>query len=123
MIDGETVVCSVTEPISLLARNEWRGLVALPEILAAFILPNDPAVMTILGRASELLRESTGRTALTGYQDKSRKRTWEQVAAIYKAIGGLSIRYINPPASFENSGQKVRFPSDISPNSSGPAWI
>ena len=47
VIDGETVVVSVTEPISLLARNEWCGLVALPEILAAFILPNDPAVMTI----------------------------------------------------------------------------
>lgn len=113
VIDGETVVVSVTEPISLLARNEWCGLVALPEILAAFILPNDPAVMTILGRASELLRDSTGRAAFNGYQDKSRKRAWEQVAAVYKAIGGLSIRYINPPASFENSGQKVRFPSDI----------
>jgi very-short-patch-repair endonuclease len=113
VIDGETVMVSVTEPISLLARNEWCGLVALPEILAAFILPNDPAVMTILGRASELLRESTGRDALNGYQDKSRKRAWEQVAAIYKAISGLGIRYINPPASFENSGQKVRFPSDI----------
>ena len=113
VIDGENVVVSVTEPISLLARNEWCGLVALPEILAAFILPNDPAVMTILGRASELLRESTGRAAFNGYQDKSRKRAWEQVAAIYKAIGGLGIRYINPPASFENSGQKVRFPSDI----------
>ena len=113
VIDGVNVVISVTEPISLLARNEWCGLVALPEILAAFILPNDPAVMTILGRASELLRESTGRDGLNGYQDKSRKRAWEQVAAIYKAIGGLGIRYINPPASFENSGQKVRFPSDI----------
>ena len=113
VIDGENVVVSVTEPISLLARNEWCGLVALPEILAAFILPNDPAVMTILGRASELLRDSTGRAAFNGYQDKSRKRAWEQVAAIYKAIGGMGIRYINPPASFENSGQKVRFPSDI----------
>jgi hypothetical protein len=113
VIDGENVVVSVTEPISLLARNEWCGLVALPEILAAFILPNDSAVMTILGRASELLRESTGRDSLNGYQDKSRQRAWEQVAAIYKAIGGVGIRYINPPASFEKSGQKVRFPSDI----------
>ena len=46
VIEGENVVVSVTELISLLARNEWCGLVALPEILAAFILPNDPAVMT-----------------------------------------------------------------------------
>ncbi|MCB1129745.1 MAG: hypothetical protein KDN05_01355 [Verrucomicrobiae bacterium] len=113
MVEGGEVVQAITEAISLLARNEWCGLVALPEILAAFVLPNDPAVMTILGRASDVLREATGRSELNGYQDKSHKRAWEQVAAIYKAIGEMGIRYINPPASFENSGQKVRFPSEI----------
>ncbi|MEO6994613.1 MAG: DUF4011 domain-containing protein [Lacunisphaera sp.] len=113
VVENETVLCSRTDPISLLARNEWCGLVSLPEILAAFILPNDPAVMTILDRASEILRESTGRAALNGYQDKNRKRAWEQIAALYKAVGELGIRYINPPASFETTGQKVRFPSDI----------
>ncbi|MSR64484.1 MAG: DUF4011 domain-containing protein [Verrucomicrobiae bacterium] len=110
---GETVLCSKTELISLLARNEWCGLVSLPEILAAFVLPNDPAIMTILSRASKILGEHTGRSALNGYQDKSRKRAWEQVAAIYKAIAELGLRYISPPASFENTGQKLRFPSDM----------
>ena len=74
VVDGDSIVCSRTESISLLARNEWCGLVSLPEILAAFILPNDTAVMTILNRAAELLREHTGRSAFNGYQDKSRKR-------------------------------------------------
>jgi very-short-patch-repair endonuclease len=113
MLEEGGVVQSITEPISLLARNEWCGLVALPEILAAFVLPNDPAVMTILGRASDILKEATGRSGLNGYQDKNRKHVWEQAAAIYKAIGELGIRYINPPASFESTGQKVRFPSEI----------
>ena len=113
VVAGDEVLCSRTEAVSLLARNEWCGLVSLPEILAAFILPNDPALMPILGRASDLLRESTGRGALNGYQDKSRKRAWEQVAAIYKAVGELGIRYINPPTSFETTGQKVSFPTQI----------
>ena len=113
LLEGGEIIQTITEPISLLARNEWCGLIALPEILAAFVLPNDPAVMTILGRASDVLKDATGRSELNGYQDKSRKRAWEQAAAIYKAIGELDIRYINPPASFENSGQKVRFPSEI----------
>lgn len=78
---------SITEPIDLLARNEWCGLVSLPEILAAFVLPNDPAVGKILSRASDILKEMTGRSALNAYQDKNRKRSWEQIAAIYKAIG------------------------------------
>jgi len=113
VLEGENVVCTVTEPIALLARNEWCGLVSLPEILAAFVLPNDPAVVNILSRASELLRDHTGRGAFTGYQDKNRKRAWEQIAAIYKAVGELRIRYIVAPASFETTGQKVRLPSDI----------
>ena len=69
--------------------------------------------MTVLNRAAELLREHTGRSAFDGYQDKNRKRAWEQVAAIYKAVGELGIRYIVAPASFENTGQKVRSPADI----------
>jgi len=113
VVEGDTVLCARTESVSLLARNEWCGLVSLPEILAAFILPNDPAVMPILSRASDLLRESTGRAALNGYQDKSRKRAWAQIAAIYRAVAEIGIRYINPPASFENFGQKVSFPSWI----------
>jgi very-short-patch-repair endonuclease len=113
VVAGDAILCSRTESVSLLARNEWCGLVSLPEILAAFILPNDPALMPILGRASDLLREATGRGALNGYQDKSRKRAWEQVAALYKAVAELGIRYINPPASFETTGQKIAFPSQI----------
>jgi very-short-patch-repair endonuclease len=113
VIEGETVLCSRTDSISLLARNEWCGLVSLPEILAAFILPNDAGVMTILDRASELLREHTARGGFNAYQDKSRKRAWEQIAAIYKAIGELGVRYMVAPASFETTGQKVRSPSDI----------
>lgn len=113
VVDGDTVICAQTEPISLLAHNQWGGLAPLPEILAAFILPNDPAVTTILGRAAEVLREHTGRSALNGYQDRSHKSAWDQVAAIYKAVGELGVRYIVPPASFEKSGQKIRLPSDI----------
>jgi hypothetical protein len=110
---GDTALCSRTASVSLLAHNEWCGLVSLPEILAAFILPNDPALMPVLGRASDLLRETTGRGALSGYQDKNRKRAWDQVAAIYRAVAELGIRYINPPASFESTGQKVSFPAQI----------
>jgi hypothetical protein len=108
-----SVVGSTTENISLLANNEWCGLVSLPEILAAFVLPNDPAVMPLLARASEILRANTTRTTLNGYQDKNREHAWSQIAAIYKAVAELGLRYISPAASFENTGQKVRFPSDI----------
>ena len=44
--------------------------------------------MTILNRAAEWIREHTGRSAFNGYQDKSRRRAWEQVAAIVR--GGVN---------------------------------
>jgi len=113
VLDGVDVVCSLTEPVSLLARNEWCGLVSLPEILAAFVLPNDPAVMQILDRGAAVLREHTGQSAFNGYQDKNHRRAWEQVAAIYKAVSELGIRYMVAPASFETTGQKVRTPAEI----------
>ncbi len=113
VLESETVHYTKSLPISVLAENEWSGLTSLPEILSAFVLPNDPTVMKILGRASEILHEFTKRSAFNGYQDKNRNRAREQIAAIYKAIGELKIRYIVASASFEASGQKIRFPSDI----------
>jgi len=113
VMEGERVVGQKSESITLLPMNEWCGLASLPEILAAFVLPDDPSVTKILSRASKVLGEQTRRPEFNGYQDKSRKRAWEQVAAIYKAVAELGIRYMSPPGGFENSGQKIRFPSDI----------
>ena len=106
--EGDVAIGTQSQRVALLAKNEWCGLNSLPEILAAFVLPNDPAVMAVLSRASEILGKHTGRAALNGYQDKNRKRAWEQVAAVYKAIAELGLRYVAPPASFESTGQKVR---------------
>ncbi|HEX7861422.1 MAG TPA: DUF4011 domain-containing protein [Verrucomicrobiae bacterium] len=113
VLEGDHVIGQKSESITLLPMNEWCGLASLPEILAAFVLPDDPCVKAVLSRASKILGENTRRPEFNGYEDKSRKRAWEQVAAIYKAIAQSGIRYMSPPADFENSGQKVRFPSDV----------
>jgi len=83
--EGDVVIHTQAEPITLLAYNEWCGLQSLPEILAAFVLPNDSTINTVLDKAATLLREDTGQSAFNGYQDKNRKRVWKQVAAIYRA--------------------------------------
>src|SRR5690606_14748105 len=45
-------------PVELLARNEWGGAGYMPELLAAFCTPNDPAVDRLLGQASQILRKA-----------------------------------------------------------------
>ena len=97
----------------LLAPDEWGGISTLPEILAAFVRPNDPAVETVLKAAAEILRESGRQPGIDGYSSGRRERVWEIVAAIWSAVCSLRLDYVVPPASFETTGQKIRSPSHI----------
>jgi len=110
---GDAVLGRHSSRLDLLAHNEWSGLDSLPEILAAFVLPNDPAIAPVLTRAADALRTQAEGTQLNGYQDRSRRRVWEQLAAIHRALAAEGVRYVNPPASFEQTGQKVRFPGEV----------
>ena len=107
---GTEVLGEVRKPVELLARNEWGGTEYMPELLAAFSMPNDPAIDRILHTASLLLRQAGKPDALKGYECGSRERVWEMVSAIYTAIANLNITYALPPASFERNGQKIREP-------------
>jgi hypothetical protein len=106
-------------PNDPLAYDEWNGLSGIPEILAAFVMPNHPAVEAILADASILLGQWTGDSSLLGYQNKDRQRVIMTTAAIYTALQQIGIHYINPPASFEESGQKIRTPDRILENKLG----
>ncbi|MYK68077.1 MAG: DUF4011 domain-containing protein, partial [Gammaproteobacteria bacterium] len=100
-------------PVDLLAYNEWGGAGFMPELLAAFCMPNDPAVDAILRDASDTLRRAGKPDRIDGYESRSRERVWEVASAIYSAIANLGLTYGVPPASFEHDGQKVRMPSRI----------
>ncbi len=109
--DAELASASV--PVELLARAEWGGMNAMPELLAAFVMPNDPAVDRILKAASNVLRRAGKPDGIDGYSSGSRTRSWELASAIWSAIVGMQISYALPPASFEKQGQRVRPPSVI----------
>jgi very-short-patch-repair endonuclease len=109
---GQTTAHRSSYPFEILAYNEWSRT-SLPELLAAFVLPNQPAVAEVLKRASRFLREATGDDAFDGYQRRSAQRVIDITAAIYRGIADLGLGYINPPASFEASGQKVRLPERL----------
>lgn len=98
--------------LRVLARNQWGGLSGLPDILAAFVLPNDPAVAPILKSASDILAAANLPSSLEGYQG-DKKRVWTQAQAIWNAVCTLDVSYINPPASFVEDGQRIRLPSQV----------
>jgi very-short-patch-repair endonuclease len=111
IVHAGVVLKAVTYPVEILAKNQWGGVGSMPDLLAAFVMPNDPAVDRVLKATSDVLRRAGKRGAIDGYESRSRTRTWELVSAIWSAVCGLHLSYALPPASFENQGQKIRTPS------------
>ena len=110
---SETLILETSEPVDLLARDEWGGLSSLPSILAAFVLPNHPAIDPYLTKTASILAQWTGDPSLNGYQTQNPERVYKTVAAVYEAIRLQGLTYSNPPISFEEEGQRVRFPDRI----------
>lgn len=103
-IDDDPV--HLTMDVRFLAHDQWSPL-NIPEAIAAFVQPRSQAVEGILSSASDLLAERVGDPSLLGYQGDE-QRVVDTARAIYDSITALNVRYANPPASFEASGQKIR---------------
>lgn len=95
-------------PIDVLAYDQWAGISILPEMLSAFITPNHPATVPIIKRAADILEQWTGNPSLDEYQSRTPDRVQKQMAAVYTAISEHNIIYSTVPASFEESGQRIR---------------
>lgn len=114
--DTGTTLHTQTCETALLAFDQWGGLAVLPEMLAAFVTPNHPALVPVIRRASEILASWTGSPALDEYQTRDPNRVKAQMAAIYEAIAEQRIAYCTVPASFEDYGQRIRLADDIIAN-------
>lgn len=101
-----------TESFTLLAANEWYAAPELRETLISFVQPNTNTVISLLQDASSILNATTGSGALEGYQSGPR-RAMEIGSAIYAAINKKGINYLELPASFEETGQRVRTPAEV----------
>lgn len=113
---GAAVLAEQAINVDLLASNEWGGAGYMPELLAAFCTPNDPAVDRLLGKASQILRKAGKPDAIDGYESNSRERVWLIASSIYSAVVTMQVGYALPSASFEHNGQKIRLPSQIESN-------
>jgi len=113
LIDG-AVAAQADEPIQLLAAQQWvaRPVDLALEMLSAHVLPNHPAVATLLGEAAVLLAARTGSASMPGYQ-AGPERVDQVVEAVFEAMRARGIRYATPPASWADDGQKVRTPGEV----------
>ncbi len=97
-----------TYPVDLLAFDHWPGVGYFAELTAAFVTPNHPKVAELLQTARQSLGNLSDTDALDGYQSKSRQRASLIAESCFNSVAAQNIGYINPPASFETTGQRVR---------------
>ncbi|MFG1421721.1 DUF4011 domain-containing protein [Roseixanthobacter liquoris] len=109
---GEAILAEYWTTVRLLARDEWGGADMMP-LLAAFVMPNDPAVGKLVRSASDILARHGHQPGLDGYQSGDINRVRFIAASLYAAVAALDVHYAEPPASFERLGQKVRHPSAV----------
>ncbi len=108
----EQQLTQIACPVEVLAYNEWSGFRQLPELLVAFAQPNSHAVSELQRKASDKLLKQFD-ASLDGYQSPHREAVMRQIAAVYAAVSDWQIHYANPPASFTDTGQKIRLPHQI----------
>ncbi|MEY3172245.1 MAG: hypothetical protein RLZZ436_158 [Planctomycetota bacterium] len=113
LLRGPQLLAEHRTDIRVLTRHEWGGFRHMAELLAAFVLPNDPAIAGLLRSAAEVLKNHGHSPALDGYQSANPARVTMLAASLWSAASGLQLIYASPPASFESEGQKTRLPGDV----------
>ena len=111
--DDEEELFRADYPISLLAYNQWSGTTIMPELIAAYVVPNHPALSRVLVNTGRQLEQLTGSSSLDEYQTQNRNRVRQQVAALYEALRQEGIVYCAPPANFEKFGQRLRLADQV----------
>ncbi|HXT69672.1 MAG TPA: hypothetical protein VN700_07950 [Vicinamibacterales bacterium] len=118
------IVQSVTQPLQVLAYNEWYFHPAIPHTAACFVQPNSSAVETITSLVRDRLRRVGADPSMSGYQEGGAGRVMALAKALYETLQqDLKLSYINPPPSFEHPellddgdmtiSQKVFLPEQI----------
>lgn len=111
---GEGPLLASSESIvEVLPLREWPGLRSLPELLAAFVLPDDPAVADVLARAAVHLQNDGRDGSFDGYASRDQRRVLAVAEAVHAAVRELAVQLEDLPADFARAGAAVRFPADV----------
>jgi len=112
-VQGKKII-SQTYSVRILAFNEWFFHPYYPELLASFVLPNNGEIAKVIMSATTHLKTLSGEDSFDGYQSGKIEKIEAMVQSIYLSLQQeLKVKYINPPPSFEPTGQKILFPDVI----------
>ena len=117
-----------TNRVTLIPVDEWIDDTDNNPWLPSFVLPRDPAILTIISSARRYLVgiEDDPAAGFDGYQsvdpDAANPTALvdAQVQSIWTAlVNEFRLQYINPPPAYSEQSQRLRTPSDILASNSG----
>ena len=111
-VDGN-VVFEKAFAVNIMACDQWTGTQVHPAMIAAFVTPNASFIPRVAKNASDILLQLTGSGSMDEYQTQNPNRVRAMVASIYEALRAEKITYCTVPASFEDSGQRVRLADKV----------
>ncbi len=116
--DGSEIYTESTL-ITTLAADEWQGCTYYPEMLAAFVTPQSPAVADILKKASDILNDETSDPSMDAYQSEDPARVVSQVSAVYSAVASYGITVADLADSLDTMGIRVKSPDQVIKDKAG----
>jgi len=117
-IAGGKVLAERHFETTFMPKNYWAGQLNMPELLAAFSMPDSPYVESMVVKASNILKDSNLSHSMDGYQSRKRENPYAAANALWAVVQGEQISYINPAPSFATTGQRIRTSEDIQSNKS-----
>ncbi|WP_448616266.1 DUF4011 domain-containing protein [Modestobacter sp. URMC 112] len=101
-------------PVRVLAADDWLGSPAplALETLAAHVRPQDPALATLVGAATDLLEGRTGDHPVAA-APSGPARVDERAAAIVEAVRRRGIRLDATPSDWAGTPQRLRTPTEV----------
>lgn len=112
-LSGEQIVGEAVCEIDLMPYDHWAGTKILPQTIASFITPNNPAVSNLVVKAAAQLKNMTGSSSFNEYQTGNPNDVRQQVAAVFAALHELGIVYRGMSASYETVGQRITMPDQV----------
>ncbi len=110
---NDEVIGTESFGLELMPYDHWTGTGILPQTIASFITPNNPAIDSLVAASGAVLKRLSGSSSLTAYQSGNTTDVRQQIAAVFAAIHDMGIVYRAMPASYEDVGQRITMPDQV----------
>jgi hypothetical protein len=109
---GDNELFKDERPLKIFTPDQWLGPFILPELTAAFVMPNLPPIQQLAQAALQELRTSTGNPDVDGYQT-GKVRAYEILQTCYHVLHATGIRHEDLSPSFAEEGHRFRLPDKV----------